>query len=210
MKNKGVKLGVLLVAMLLLSMAFVPAVSAQINTKEKKEIHNTQEMDELIKEISKYKEQGKNVSSLLEKYNVTQETYSKKVFRLQRAPDGHLEPVNESNATTQGGDVTTQSGDYADLSVYIHQVSIGSGWATVDADWSWSSVETWGNRGTDDVVDLDWYPDKYVLTSRNLGGSGTYWDAVESGVVAAYTPDTTTSGWMVIGLQRVSPDTIGQ
>ncbi len=126
-----------------------------------------------------------------------------------RAADGYLIPVNESSTKTQGGDVTIQSGDYADLSVYIHQISIGSGWATVDADWSWSSVETWGYRGTDDVVDLDWYADKYVLTSRNLGGSGTYWAGVNSGVVAAYSPDATTSGWMVIGLQRVSPDVIG-
>ena len=200
------QLGALLAAMLLVGIAFVPAVSAQKDAKIKKDIHNAEEMDKLVKEIAKYKEQGKNISSLLDGYNVTQETYTEKVFKLQRSADGYLEPA-ESDVPTQGGNVTIQAGSYSDLTVYIHQYSVGSGWATVDADWKWNSVENWGNRGTDDVVDLDWYPYDYVLSSRCM--SGGYWGGLQMGVVQAFTPDATPSGWMVIGLQRKSPDKIG-
>ena len=207
MKNsKGMQLGALLAAMLLVGMAFVPVVGAQKDAKMKKDIHNAEEMDRLVQEIAKYKEQGKNISSLLDEYNVTQETYTEKVFKLQKSAEGYMEQV-ESDMPTQGGNVTIQSGNYGDISVYIHQVSVGSGWATVDADWAWSSVEIWGYRGTDDIVDLDWYPYDYVLSSRCL--SGGYWGGLQMGVVQAYTPDATTSGWMVIGLLRKSPDKIG-
>ncbi|GEM_PF-3901238 len=77
MRNKGIQLGAMLVAMLLVAVAFIPAIGAQQTNLDKKvdEKQYAQQLDAAVKEIKEIQEKVKSGE-------ITQEFLQKKKMRL--------------------------------------------------------------------------------------------------------------------------------